>query len=429
MRSIIPVMAVLITAPRAGAQAPADAGVSTAAPAATSDEAGAPSSAPPATTVAPEAAAHAATPAAAPSRASSKAKRPSGGKSKKKDGKLPRLDPKREEQEFQRALTLAQDLYLQSRCGAAYAMYLDLQKQRPEDPHVLMGVAMCGMETAKFPELGAAERRQRLLDAKVACERYAALPTTTAENAAYVHRRAGAIDSQIAALTTPVPVAPATPSPAVVAAPAAVPPPAACDDQRDAALLRARAQAQWGNYREAIASLTVLPARCQDDVEVVESLIVWKAAVSDCDVVPTLYAPIMEQSKQPAVHEAVVKCADRLNRPDILLAAFEHQVALVESPDPDALLTLADLYEAAGRRERAQAAVERFLGLTEQRPGMDAARRKAQQRLTALQQPAPTAEERARCLVRRGTATATLVQVGDRWVIQTSMPAGASCSE
>ena len=364
-------------------------------------------------------------------------------KSGKKGKALPRLDSQREKKEFERRLALAQELLAADRCGAAYPMYLDLQKQQPDDSYVLRGIGTCGAVTAEFAELGLEVRRQRLHDASAAFATYARLPATTPSDqafAAFARRRASelaakadalvppapstvvaaaASDSQASAVGAAAPPLPATPAPSVV-----------CDADRDAALLRALAQARLGDYRTAIAGLSALPPRCAEDLELVEHLLIWKAAILACDGVPMLYAPIMGRSMQPAVHEAVVVCAKHLNQPDLLLAAFERQVALVESPDLDALLVLADLHEAAGKRDRAQADIERFLEVTAQRPGMDAARKRASARLAALHAPPPSAKERAQCLIRRGVATARLVQLGDHWVMQVAIPPTAGgCAE
>jgi len=135
-------------------------------------------------------------------------RRPAAKPARPKKGRLPRLDPKRNEKEFQRKLALAQDLHVQDRCGAAYPMYLDLQEQRPDHPDVLKGIGLCGIATARFPELGADVRRQRLLDVKAALDTYAARPDATpAEHAiaAYARRQIGEIEQQFAASTPAAP--------------------------------------------------------------------------------------------------------------------------------------------------------------------------------------------------------------------------------
>lgn len=419
MRSIIPVIAVLIAAQRADAE-------SLAADAVPSVDVG---------------------PAAEPAGDPPKAK-PSKRRGKKKGGALPRLDPSREEKEFERKLALAQSLQTPERCGAAYAMLLDLEKLQPNHPDVLWGLGECGATTAGYPELGVEVQRQRLLDAKAAYERYITveqrpqfLPNGGEGRRDIARIRVGNINVALSGFTSPAPAvalaAPAAPAaapppatppmaapPVATVPPAPTPPPVDCGAERDAALLHGQALVHEGDYRSAVDTLSALPAQCLEDVDLIEHVIVWKAAIADCVGVPMLYAPIMERCTSPEVHEAVVTCAKQLRQPALLVVAFERQVAYAESPDPDALLVLADLHEAGGQRDRAQSDVERFLAITAQRPGMDAARERASARLAALRLPVKPAEPPARCSVRPRA-----VQVGDRWVILTPLPTGAICAE
>ncbi|MBI4434989.1 hypothetical protein HY635_04240 [Candidatus Uhrbacteria bacterium] len=144
-------------------------------------------------------------PAAGKRRPAAKPARPK----KEKGGTLPRRDPNRDRKEFQRKLALAQSLHTTERCGAAYPMYLDLQTQQPEHPDVIWGLGECGAVTGAFPELAPAMRRQRLLDAKAAYERYAAIEKRAKFTAGKKSRvqlardRASQLDVTIAALPAP----------------------------------------------------------------------------------------------------------------------------------------------------------------------------------------------------------------------------------
>lgn len=129
---------------------------------------------------------------------------------KGKDGALPRKPKQDPERQFQAALALAQSLHTPERCGAAFLKYLELAKERPDDPDVLWGLSECGVIAAGFDQ-DPVRKRQRLLDAQGAYRRYAEIERRRKftvgkkSRVARARDRASQLETQIAALPAPAP--------------------------------------------------------------------------------------------------------------------------------------------------------------------------------------------------------------------------------
>ncbi|MDP3770818.1 MAG: hypothetical protein Q8R16_00790 [bacterium] len=405
MRIVVPVIAVLITAQRAVAL-----------------EETSPSDAP------------AAAPAASSSEDSPKAKTPSkrrGGK--KKGGALPRLDPKRGEKEFDRQLALAQSLQTPERCGAAYAMFLELQQQQPDHPDVLWGLGECAAVTAEYPELGDDVRRQRILDAKVAYDRYITVENRPqflmgGEGRRDVARvRLSWINPRVAAITPSEPVAPvaavaipvAAPLPtAVVPAPpaAATPPPpvAAAAAPVEPSLGHAQQLAQQRNLIGALAELEALQRRFSDHLDLQEHWVLWRAAAEQCDGVLPVYEQIAERSWRAEVHLAGSECADRAKDVRAHLFAVERYIRTVKYVgDPEVFYRLAEGFATLGDRPRAGTHFQRFL---------EVAPATHQKRYLAERYLAESERLHTDCLTRKGIVRPRAVQVAGQWVSELQLP-------
>lgn len=336
--------------------------------------------------------------------------KPSKRRGKKKGGTLPRLDPQREEKEFARKLALAQSLQTPERCGAAYAMLLDLQKQQPENPDVLWGIGECAVLISAFPER--AEQKVQLLgDARAAYEAYAKRSGGSPVEhirIALAARRAGELGRQIAALT-PAPETPATPSPAPPAkAPVVAEPP------RDLSLGHAQQLAQARNLTGALAELEALMHRHAGQLDLEEYWVLWRAATEQCDGVMPVYERIAERSWRPEVHMAGSECADRAKDVRAHLSAVERYVRTVQFVgDPEVFYGLAEGFAALGDRQHAGNHFQRFLQVA---PSAHPKRYIAEMYLTDSE------HLHVDCLTRTGIVRPRAVQVGGQWVSELRLP-------
>ncbi|MDO8621968.1 MAG: hypothetical protein Q7R80_01945 [bacterium] len=387
MRIVVPVIAVLITAQRAVALEEA-----------------------------PTVGAPAAAPAASPTEDPPKAKPPArrrGGK--KKGGALPRLDPKREEKEFDGQLALAMSLQTPERCGAAYAMFLELQQQQPDHPDVLWGLGECAALISAFPER-AEQKLELLRDAKAAYETYSRRLATTAVElikVALAHRRAIDLDQQIAALTpaaVPTGAVGASTPPAV----ASPPPPAAAAPPKELSLGHAQGLAQSRDLAGALAELDALMQRFPSQLDLMEHWVLWRAAAEQCDGVVPVYEQIAERSWRAEVHLAGSECADRARDVRAHLFAVERYVRTVQFVgDPEVFWGLAEGFATLGDRQRAGNHFQRFLQIA---PATHPKRYIAEMYLT------DTEHLHVACLTRKGIVRPRAVQVAGQWVSELQLP-------